>query len=325
MTSQSLNPFNPLAQLLTRPIESPIGGGDITSTLTAPARSISSIFSLDPSAPLITVPDDSDLTDEEIALQDELSAEMESILRAYSPRSMPHVPSEEEEDEQSRERRMDLCGLHGWRLNPVTGRFFPIQYRCGLWRYGCEQCLEHRITLARKRLSHARGAAEGSVVAITLSESEATKFVRRLRSRDIPYRRYPGDDDTIVFDSAGAEGLYSEEEIVFATDLDLSELVLTPEHRRVSGKLGAIEEDPNYTSITTEQVYAAAGDMEIEDCVIEAQRRTAHLDPQTIEEVQEACDIRVQALKDIILETGGTILYTQDVHARVSDNSYIDW
>jgi hypothetical protein len=225
------------------------------------------------------------------------------------------------------------------RADPATRTLYRVRYRCGCFREGCPICLGDRIDELQNTLRRAKGQAEGEVVAISLSRRQATKFVRRLRDHDIPYRRLPTESaDYIFFDSSGAEGCYSEEELIDFSTLSLETLALTPDNRRMSGKLGAYIPPPppsDCVLITTEQVFFDTGDLSMEECAREAERRVRDYSPTTAEEVQESVDALIQALKDVVGETGGEITYTQEVkeyvslakatEKRVSSfNSYID-
>ena len=259
-------------------------------------------------------------------LQSTLCSEEIAMALKQNPTAM--LPWDDTED--NAEIRRARCGSIGYKLNPVTGNFYKARYTCGQWRDDdpCPICLQDRVNSITGRLHDALDETE-QLVAIILSPAQATKFVRRLRDRNLLYLRYPGDpDDTIIFDYTDAEDLASVEELIFVdnANFDFGALVLTPERRRISGKLAPeFKDDTEYVSIQFDQVYAEPGDQSLDACVDQAVAETEHLDPRTIDELQFAVDIRIQVFKDVILRTGGRIVHTQMSWARVPIDAHIAW
>jgi len=247
--------------------------------------------------------------------------------RVKTARQTPGLMLPFDDSDEKRRIRLARCGSFGWRVNPQTGQLFRIQYQCGLWRDGCPRCLEARVRETQKRMQVASAQCD-SLSGIELDKDEADRFIRKLRYRNLDYARFPTEDsDTILFDYAAADELCSIEEAIHPDDLDAERLAETPAGRRTSGRLGLIDEDDEEETATIEvdQVYVEAGTKAVDECVEEAVRETSDLDPRTIEELQLACDIRLQAFKDVVLRSGGRITHVQQAWAKVPINCVIDW
>jgi len=248
--------------------------------------------------------------------------QLDSLFGTSDPAKLLVIPGS---GESERKVRLERCGTFGFRIKPETGQLYRVSYECGLWRE-CPRCLAKRMNMIAERLGVAADETN-ELVGLKLTKAQAARFTRKLRDRDQLYLQCPGEDqDTILFDFAGADDLCELRDCLDLADLDFEALALTPNRRRLSGKLGLVpESDEETESIQIEQIYAEAGDKSLDLCVKEAVERTSHLAPTCIEELELACKDRMQAYKDAVLESGGTILFTQLVNAKVLIDSQINW
>jgi len=245
-------------------------------------------------------------------------------------------------------KRLSMCGTFGVIMNPASGGFRPIKYKCGLWREGCPHCLAERKADFIARWDRIR-AQTASPLALVMTEQEATKIARKLRDHKAAYLRIPHPDlgDVIVFDSTvyGLDELDPPESVrVIETEHLEDEQVMgvsfweraaeTPGSRRVSGSLGkaldsAASTDDESAEITvkTPKVYVEAGtSMTLSQCADAAIVETADLDPAfDVDELERAMEKRMLAFSRRVIASGGRVHSWTLVSVKLSVNMYTGW
>jgi len=245
------------------------------------------------------------------------------------------LDTEESERLTQMEMRRSHCGLFSVRVNPTTGGWKRHQHKCGQWRdHFCERCFQDRKDAVAGTLLRIEEGCT-SPIAVRMMPSEAKVHTRAMRERGVEYKRYPVEDgsEIVIFDLDDYE-YYGD---TMATgEVDLDELTATPLHKRSSGHLGdappmIVSDDEDgedqVIAVKVETVIAYAGEgMRLSDAWKAAMEATRDLNPAfDRDEIEAACQMRMDAYREAILAGGGTIRYVCRMNDTVSFKSYRGW
>jgi len=219
----------------------------------------------------------------------------------------------EDEKAERKALRHASCGKHNCAsLRSETGRQTWYRYLCDLWRAGddgkplCQFCFDRRAKEERDRLERAK--AEGYILHITKPMGKAAADRLRRKLSKSQYRRYPTAGGYVFVNIAG------EGDVLVIDDIDWGWLAATPAPKRLSGDLGKEKKmkDDTPTVNILEIVVDNNTTLEQKTTALQAAvERTKDLSPKTLEEVQEACDVRQNALLEEYKKLGVTILKTR--------------
>lgn len=220
------------------------------------------------------------------------------------------------------------CGTKFISTDPQTGGRFSNTYRCHRFRE-CEKCMLIRIK--REQAIFADYAEfhqyrKGTIIRVSFfgeDKEAASKFVRRMRYHDLPYRRYPSEKTGIVivhFSDIGeraATMLFTD--FINAPFEWWEKLVWTEDGCCVSsrGIKGVAREERGEQKVEVTCVKSNAPEAE-KDAYQDAVKETEYLDPQTIEELQEALDCRARIFIKLLKETGA------DVFCIIKRSQYVN-
>jgi len=264
--------------------------------------------------------------------------DVQKFIAEHTDGTTIQLPTEEEEAQQELEkeqRRLELrranCGRHGVKVSAKNGKWKRVKYRCGLWRDGfCPKCYAERMANVKDRYIRARARCK-EPKAVLVEKGDAVKLTRKLRDSDIKYERYPTEmGDFVIYDAA----LYQNDNFkqIPLDDLDFDAIVSTPEGRRFSGSLGAdlavstTDSDGDTISVKTTVIIAKPAEgHKLSEAWQEALEATKSLNPGfDVNEIQDACNKRINAYRTAILKQGGQVLFTSKAIEIVSSNS-LSW
>lgn len=219
------------------------------------------------------------------------------------------------------EPRESECGATWrWQVDPVSGTRKPIAMFCGRWRdQECPRCFSHRQDELRDRLDNAV-EERADVRFVGLRQAHESGLLGRLSAED--YLRMPeavgpdGVEEGALLYAADAVGPGAREgtRVFYHHDIPGSRwdaLTNTPRKKRISGDLGKADtdadraQDPDWERVKVEQVTMcpplpaerARHEARVREAWAEAVEETDYLDPVTVEQVEDACHVRLAAFE----------------------------
>jgi hypothetical protein len=213
--------------------------------------------------------------------------------------SQEDLPSDEEMSQQRAHReRVKHCGqTFALRPNPLTGLWSRVRYYCGYVRE-CPICRERKAEKVRQELL--AGGVAGLYVKVC-DEEEAKALCELVGTEN--YRRFPMEDGyTIVYrDPEELVGGQSWSD----SNIDLYELVVAPEHKRVTGKLGKKPTAKKDITLKLKSFVAPKVTLaEWEQITKKVFKLTQHFNPTTGETLQRALENRAGLVEDRLKELG---------------------
>lgn len=231
------------------------------------------------------------------------------------------------EQSERRAKRAANCGRPGKRVDPISGMYKSVHFYCGLYTQ-CERCLTHRAGKL-KREFYVALEDEKCVNMYTLSIADADNLTKQLSKQE--YIRYPGANEDIVGVRADVAAQWEllGGVVINADNVEYfkwRDVANTPEGRKISGNLDGIRKSPNSkgTSIRTFTLVSGAPENVQHDALRQSIMDTAHLNPQTPDELQDAIYQRISRATNLILEEG----YVATLHMSyisISANAKPDW
>ena len=218
------------------------------------------------------------------------------------------------EKRQLRQQRIAHCGeAYGRYMDPQTGKLTHGVYHCGVWRE-CPSCFDYRKNKLRGAAHRAILDARKADKKLKLVQADKRTVDKLTRGVDkSKYARYPGDDfDTllIVEDECSSTGdVVSYDDV---SELDWDTLAVTPEGRRMSGKLGrenaAPSDDVMKVKVTSFVLHRDTTKQQEKAALEATLKATAHLQPTTLAEVQKAVKTRHSVFVRELIKAGGKML-----------------
>jgi hypothetical protein len=209
--------------------------------------------------------------------------------------------------EERRSSRIKDCGKFAWWFDPHTGEKQGYYRYCEVYRE-CQTCLERR---AQKEKELMMNIVTSCNVMITRVEdkSEGNKFVRNTKASKSQYVRYPLEDgsEIIFFDGDELPADGAKINLEWVLEENWEEIVCQPEGRNRSGKMHMPEspgDKEEYTMINSYQLVAEAPNGVVANMMDEVVEETAHMNPETPEEVQRDLFTRFLELQRKLRDSG---------------------
>jgi len=162
---------------------------------------------------------------------------------------------------------------------------------------------------------------EGLRVARPATQALAEVLADSLPRED--YLRLPQQDGTEVFFIHGRYGVGNVIRAEWVLKSDWTKLVDTPQPRRISGQLGK-EKDKDVETVVVPSVVLGSVTIPQERQALQAVLdQTAHLRPQTVEELETALQTRMDVFVSVLEAAGGSVLHR--VNSRHRLTSSIEW
>lgn len=228
----------------------------------------------------------------------------------------------EDHIQEMREVRVGLCGKWYIGTSPRSGKKLMYQSRCNLYRL-CETCRQRIAGELADRIW-----SEEEVYIGEFTEESWASIRSRWKRWGVEYLKLPvsrgvisnlGSCFLVAFNNPGCRkdahisidvSTMQEKYELNLVDVLAQALERMPEGRRRSGKLGYVmkeQHDSDAELVHIEVVHHDGGTEVGKAAWKKAVEQTDYLDPQTPEEVQEACAIRTNAFKKAIEELGARI------------------
>jgi len=311
-----------------KPVHIPVDEDD------KPEQLVKSPFNLDMSRP-VHIPVDEDEEDRPRS-PFKLGKQVDIFARGSS--------QTETESITKKELRRSLCGHRiGQEFKVESGEYYKGTYHCDLWRDEfCPRCSAWRSKKRKRQIkkAFAEADADGRTLKRIVADKKGAKSICAKLTKD-EYQRLPQEDGTVVFLVDSEKDISNTGQVEELTwddldEIDWDKLVQTPDNQRITGGLGkkasALADDEVEIKAPRFVVHPhTTADQEIE-ALTETLEETAHLNPQTAEELEAALEERTNVFIAKLKKAGGKLLHRvshKTIKVRISRiswrNSYTDY